>query len=361
VTERRIPDRLAGPFPLATVAEAVGGELDGDGAVVVDDVLALDQAGPEHLSFVVGPKYARRIPESRAGALILDRSTDAGGRPAIRCDDPYAAFARALALFHPQPWPEPGVDASAWVHPEAIVDPSATIEAFAWVGAGARVGAASWIEAHAYLGPGSVLGERCRLMPGAVVYSGCTLGDRVWVNPGAVLGGEGFGFARRRDGNVKIPQTGPVEIGDDVEIGSNSCVDRSTVDATRIGSHVKLDNLVQVGHGASLGEGTVMAAFAGVAGNARIGKNVTFAPKSGAVNSIEIGDGAIVGTQSIALTDHGPGANVAGTPAFDRSQWLRAARAFQDLHELRQRVRRLEARLAELAPEDRTPPDVSSD
>lgn len=343
-----IPDKTSGgPFTVAVLAERLGGAVEGDGDRELSDVRGLGDAGPEHLSFLANRKYVRQLEESRAGAVLLDRDTDARGHTVIRLDDPYAAFARALALFHPQPWPEPGVDPRAAVAGDATVD-GATVEAFAWVGPGAVVGPGSWIESGAYVGAGVRLGARCRLMPGSVAYAGAVLGDRVWLNPGAVVAGEGFGFAPRADGHVKIPQTGRAVIGDDVEIGSNSCVDRATMGETAVERGAKLDNLVQIGHGTRIGEGTLMAAYAGVAGSSRVGKGVMFGAKSGAINHLEIGDGVVLSTHSIALGDQPAGAQLAGTPAIDRRTWLRAVTAFADLPALLKRVRALEKRVAEL-------------
>jgi len=340
---------IAGPFTVTELAARLGGEVEGDGTRALDDVRGLAEAGPAHLSFLSNRKYARQLKTTRAGAVLIDRRTEAPpGLTLIRCDDPYAAFARALAFFHPQPWPEGGIDPGASVHPEAVLGEGVAVEAFAWIGPGAEVGAGSWIEAGAYVGAGARLGAGCRLMPGSVVYAGCLLGDRVWLNPGAVVGAEGFGFAPRADGHVKIPQTGRAVVGDDVEIGANSCVDRATMGETVVQRGAKLDNLVQVGHGAEVGEGTLMAAYAAVAGSARVGKGVIFAGKSGVINHLQIGDGAVFSMQSIALSDQPAGARLAGTPAIDQRQWLRAVTAFADLPALLRRVRALEKRVEEL-------------
>jgi UDP-3-O-[3-hydroxymyristoyl] glucosamine N-acyltransferase len=339
---------VAGPFSAADLAARLGGVVEGDGETLLADVRGLAEAGPEHLSFLANKKYVHQLAESRAGAVLMDRQTPARGRTAIRLDDPYAAFARALALFHPQPWPEPGVDPRAAVATDAQVDPGATVEAFAWVGPGARVGPGTWIEAGAYVGTGAVVGRDCRLMAHAVVAAGCVLGDRVWLNPGAVVGGEGFGFAPTPAGHVKIPQTGRAVVENDVEIGANSCVDRSTLGDTTVRRGAKLDNLVQVGHGAEIGEGALMAAYAAVAGSARLGRGVVMAGKAGVINHLRIGDGVQLGVHSIALADQPAGAQLAGTPAIDRRRWLRASAAFGDLPQLLTRLRELERRVAEL-------------
>jgi UDP-3-O-[3-hydroxymyristoyl] glucosamine N-acyltransferase len=338
---------VAGPFSVAEIAAHVAGEVEGDGTTELTDVRALSDAGPEHLSFLSNRRYYRQLKTTRAGAVLIDRETDAHGRTAIRCDDPYQAFAHSLALFHPRPWPETGVDPRAAVADDAVVE-GATVEALAFIGPGARVGAGSWIEAGAYVGAGAVVGESCRLMPHSVVAAGCRLGDRVWLNPGAVVGGEGFGFAPSPEGHVKIPQTGRVVVEDDVEIGANSCVDRATMGETGVRRGAKLDNLVQVGHGAEIGEGDFLAAFSGVAGSARLGKRVVLAAKAGVGNHLEIGDGVVAASGARVLKDQPDGARVAGYPAIDHQQWLRAVGRFADLPEMARKIRKLEARVAEL-------------
>jgi len=344
----------AGPFTVAELAERLGGAVEaqrrGDASRELVDVRGLAEAEAEHLSFLANRRYVRQLKTSKAGAVLIDRQTDAYGHTVIRLDDPYAAFARALAWFHPQPWPEPGVDPRACVSPDAEVD-DARIEAFAWVGPGARVGRGSWIEAGAYVGGGARVGERCRLMPGSVVCEGCRLGDRVWLNPGAVVGAEGFGFAPRAEGHLKIPQVGRAVVEDDVEIGANSCIDRAAMGDTTVRRGAKLDNLVQVGHAAEIGEGALMAAYVGIAGSTRIGKGVMMGGKAGAINHITVGDGAQLGTHTIAMGDQPAGAQLAGSPAIDRRKWLRATAVFAELPELLKRVRRLESRVVELEEE----------
>ena len=343
-------DVAAGPFTASEIADHVGGRVEGDGGVELVGVLPLSEAGPEHLSFLSNRRYYGQLKTTRAGAVLIDHKTDRYGRSAIRCDDPYQAFARSLALFHPRPWPEPGVDPRAAVAADAVVE-GATVEAFAWVGPGARVGPGSWIESGAYVGAGAEVGRTCRLMPHSVVAAGCRLGDRVWLNPGAVLGGEGFGFAPSPEGHVKIPQVGRAVLEDDVEVGANSCVDRATMGETTVRRGAKLDNLVQVAHGAEIGEGCLLVAYAGVAGSAKLGKGVIMAAKSGVINHAEIGDGAQIATGSRVLRSQPAGARLCGYPAIDQRQWLRAVTKFADLPAMAKRLRKLEARVAELEKE----------
>jgi UDP-3-O-[3-hydroxymyristoyl] glucosamine N-acyltransferase len=323
------------------------------------DVAGLEDARADQLSFLANRKYHRLLATSAAGVVLVGIDTVSAGRAVIRCPDPYLAFAQALLLFHPQDAPEPGVHPLAFVGEGADVA-GATLDAFAWVGAGARVGAGSWLQAHSSVGAGAVVGRDCRLMSGSVVAADCTVGDRVWLNPGAVVGGEGFGFAPTRDGNIKIPQVGRAVVEDDVEIGANSTVDRAALGETRVRRGAKLDNLVQVGHAAEIGEDCLLVAFSGVAGSSRLGRRVTLAAKAAVLGHLEIGDGVQVGVHSAVHDNQPAGARVTGAPAIDHRRWLRAATAFGDLPDqarelrrLRQQVDALQARL------DASPPPVA--
>ena len=241
---------MAGPFTVGQLASHLGGTVEGDKTRVLVGVCGLQEAGPEHLSFLSNRKYVRHLENCRAGAILMDAQTDAGPHTVIRLKDPYTAFAQALALFHPDQRQKPGVHPKAHVADDAQVE-GATIDALAYVGPGAQVGPGTWVQGGAYIGQHATVGADCTLMPNSVITAGCTVGDRVCLNPGAVVGGEGFGFAPSATGHTKIPQVGTTRIEDDVEIGSNSCVDRAAMGETVVRRGAKLDNLVQVGHAAS--------------------------------------------------------------------------------------------------------------
>ncbi len=321
--------------------------MEGDASVSLVGICTLAEAGPEHLSFLRSGRYARQLESTRAGAVLLDRTTDAGGRTVIRCDDPYIAYARAQALFHPVRWPRAAVDPRAWVADDAEVN-GATVEAFAWIGPGARVGAGSWIQAGTYVGAGATVGRDCRLMPGSIVLEECVLGDRVWLNPGAVIGGEGFGFAPSAAGHVKVPQISRAVIGDDVEIGANSSVDRGALNDTVVETGSKLDSLVQIGHGARVGSGSLLAAFAALGGSSRLGRFTMVGGRSGISDHVTTGDGARLAGVTAVFSDQPDGAKLAGVPAIDAGVWRRAVAAFARLPELLRRQRRLEKRLDRL-------------
>ncbi len=343
---------MVGPFTVSELAERLGGRVEGEdpsgGERRLTGVRGLAEAGPEHLSFLANRRYTRLLRDTRAGAvLVAPEQGGCGGRTVIRVADPYLAFAQVLTLFHPASPKVPGVDPRAFVAADAEVE-GATIGAFAWVGPGARVGAGSEVEPFAYVGPGAVVGADCRLMAGVVLCAGCVLGDRVWLNPGAVVGAEGFGFASSAAGHRKIPQVGRARVEDDVEVGANTTIDRAALGETLVRRGAKLDNLVQVGHAAEVGERSLLVAFSGVAGSARLGRGVVLAARAAVLGHIELGDGVHVGVGSAVSDDQAAGARVTGTPAIEHNRWLRASAAFAELPELLRRTRQLEAKVAAL-------------
>jgi len=338
---------MGGPLSLSEVAALVGGTVRGDASRIVRSVQSLEAAGPSDLSFLANKRYMSAARESRAGAVLIGPGVVLDGTDGVVVDDPYRAFAQVMQHWHPVVLPEPAIDPAAHVAPDASVD-GARIEAFAWVGAGAVVGSGTWVQSGAVVGAGAKVGQDSRLMPNSVVMDGCILGDRVWLNPGAVVGAEGFGFAPGPDAHLKIPQVGAVEIGDDVEVGANSCVDRAALDTTRVRAGAKLDNLVQVGHAADIGENALMVAFSGVAGSSRLGRGVVLAAKAAVLGHLSVGEGVRVGVSSAVTSSVSAGEAVTGIPAINHSRWRRAATAFGDLDQLTKTVRQLEKRLAQL-------------
>ena len=328
-------------FRLADVAGWVGGRVEGDPDAVVTGVMGLDTAGPEHVSFLANRRYGRLLRTTQAGVVLVSHTQPAHGRAVIRCDDPYLGFAVVLEHFHPKTAPAPGV------HPYAVVEgeaDGATVMAFAYVGPGATVGPGTVVYPHVYVGKDARVGRDCVLMAGAVVADGCVVGDRVWLNPGAVVGAEGFGFAPTPTGHHKIPQTGRAVVEDDVEIGANSNVDRAAVGDTVVGAGTKIDNLVQIGHGAVIGPHCLLVAYAGVAGSAHLGKGVVLAARAGVLGHLDVGDGTQVGAYGLVTADTPPGARRSGAPAMEHTRWLRMVATLPDLPEMEARLRRLEAR-----------------
>lgn len=280
--------------------------------------------------------------------MLVGPDVRADARTLIRCADPYAAFAAALALFQPSERPGVGVDPRASVAEDAQLGDGVVIEPFAVVRPGARVGSGTWLQSGSYVGARAVLGSDVRLAPGAVVMDDCVLGDRVWLNPGAVVGSEGFGFAPTRSGLLKIPQPAPAIVEDDVELGANSCVDRAALGGTFVRKGVKVDNLVQIGHGADIGDHSVLVALTCICGSTRLGKGVTMAVRSTALGHLEIGDGVTAAGHAMVAKDTPAGEKRAGVPAIEHRTWLRAVKTLESLPEMSRELRRLQERVAEL-------------
>jgi UDP-3-O-[3-hydroxymyristoyl] glucosamine N-acyltransferase len=333
---------------LEQLAEELGGQLEGEGGKLITGVRGLDDAGPSDLSFLSNPRYVRSLSSTRAGVVLVGPGVDAQGQSVIRVSNPYRAFAEALARFHPCAWPVPHVDERAAIAPDAELGDGVCVEPFATIGAGAHIGAGSWVQSGAYVGARSRLGAHCRLMPTAVVMEGCSLGEGVWLNPGAVVGSEGFGFVPDPELPTKIPQVGTVVVGDHVEIGANSCVDRAAMGETRVERGARLDNLCQVGHGAVVGPASLMVAYSGVAGSAKLGRAVTLAARVSVLGHLRIGDGVRAGAHSMVSKDVEAGGRVSGVPARDHGQWLKERVAAQEMDGLIQQVSELQDRIRAL-------------
>ena len=332
---------------LRDLAAQLGATLEGDGEAEITGVAGIEDAGAGHLTFVANPRYAGLARTTAASAVLVSPDFPPIAAATLRLANPYLAFAQAIALFHPAALYAPGV------HPTAVIDPTATI------GAGAHIGAYAVVGAHVRLGERAVLLPHVVLYPGvragddllahahAVVREHCILGDRVILQNGVIIGGDGFGFAKRADGGWhKIPQSGPVHIGSDVEIQSNACIDRASIGQTVIADGAKIDNLVQVGHGSSVGANTLLCAQVGLAGSSHVGRSVVLAGQVGVAGHCTIGDGVVATAQSGIPNDVPAGKVVSGYPAFDNRQWLRASAIFQRLPEL---MRRLPRKAAEAA------------
>jgi UDP-3-O-[3-hydroxymyristoyl] glucosamine N-acyltransferase len=348
---------------LSELATLVGGEVRGDGTVILTGVHALDQAGPHDVAFFNHAWYAKQFADSRAGAVIVEAGTARKhpGRTLLVVPNAALAFARTARYFHPERAPEPGISTEAFVHPAAQVDKSARIDPFAYVGAQAQVGARSRVMPFAYVGERARIGADCVLAPHAVVMQGCELGDRVSLQPGAAIGGDGFGYALdlEEGRHLKIPQVGIVRLEDEVEVGANSAIDRATLGATRIGRGTKIDNLVQVGHNVTVGEMCILCGQVGLAGSCSLGDGVVLGGQAGVANHLHVGDGAKLAAQAGLGHDVPPGEIWAGSPASGHRGWLRNQQAFTQLSELVVEVRRLRAEVAALRAEQPLPPPPS--
>jgi UDP-3-O-[3-hydroxymyristoyl] glucosamine N-acyltransferase len=320
------------------------------GALEITGVAGLESAGPAQVSFLDNPKYTAAARATRAGAVIVDPSFGPLAVPTLQIANPYLAFARAIELFYQAPRYPPGIHPTAVVDASARFGPEVHIGPYAVIGAGVELGPGSVVLAHAVLYPGVKAGARFFAHAHAVVREHCVLGDDVVLGNGVVVGGDGFGFAKDDTGAWrKIPQSGHVIVGDRVEIQSNSCIDRASIGETIIANGAKIDNLVQVGHGSSVGEHTLLCAQAGLAGSSRIGRRVILTGQVGVAGHLTIGDDVIATAQSGIPNDVAAGEVVSGYPAIPNGQWRKASAAFARLPEILRRLARLERQLAERA------------
>jgi len=319
---------VAGPYTLAELAGRAGATLapGADPGLRIRDVAPLGAAGPDELTFLDNRRYAAALGESRAGACILSPRMAArapAGMALLLHEQPYLGYARIAAAFHPPPPAAPGIHPSAVVDDAARIDPSAEIGPLAVVGAGAEIGPRCRVGAHAVVGPGVVLGPDCRIGAHASL-SHAVLGARVYVYPGARIGQEGFGFTQGPQGFESVPQLGRVLLGDDVEVGANSTIDRGSAGDTVIGAGTRIDNLVQIGHNVRLGRCCVVVAQVGISGSTELGDFVMAGGQAGFAGHLRIGAGARIAAQSGVIGDIAAGAEVAGYPARRARDYWRA-------------------------------------
>jgi UDP-3-O-[3-hydroxymyristoyl] glucosamine N-acyltransferase len=347
---------------LSELAEKTGARLEGDFAgLEINGAAGLDVAGPGNVTFLANPRYTPRVQTTRASAVYLAESVEPGRADiaVLRARDPYLAYTRALRLFHPEPSFE------AFVHPSAVIDPTA------------RLGSGVWVGACTVVGPGAVLGDRVRLFPNVTIYEDVEIGDdtvvhsgvalregtrvgaRVRIHNNAVVGSDGFGYAKDEQGRwLKIPQAGRVVIEDDVEIGSGTTIDCASVGETRIARGVKIDNLVQIGHSCTVGEDSLLCAQVGLAGSSHVGRRVILAGQVGVAGHLTVGDDVVITAKSATSHNVPAGKVLSGIPAFDNRDWLRSTAAFRRLGEMQRTVRSLEQRLAALERQPApTPPE----
>ena len=331
---------------LAAIAEALGGVLEGDGSISIDGLAGLSEAEPGQLSFLASDRYAAALALTRASAVVVPHAwTGPSPVPVIRVDNPDAAFARAATLLvPPPPGPDPGIHPTAVVAADAVVAPSVSIGPGCVVESGVRVGANSIIGPACVIGRGAVIGAGSRLMARVTVYHGCRVGDRAILHAGVVIGSDGFGYVQADGTWEKIPQVGIVEIGNDVEIGANSTIDRARVGRTVIGDGVKIDNLVQVAHNCVIGDHTAIAALVGIAGSTTIGRGVQIGGQAGVTGHVRVGDGAVIAGQAGVTKDVPAGVFVSGFPAIPHREALKQQAHVSRLPGLAARVAALEKR-----------------
>ena len=325
----------------AELARLLGAALRGDPGVEITGVAGIEDAGPGQVTFVANPKYAALAKTTRAAAILVAPDFPDVPVTTLRLRNPYLGFARAVELFYQPPrW-------AAGIHPTAVIASSAklgghaSVGAYAVIGEDVVIGDDAVILPHVVIYPGVRIGHRLFAHAHAVVRENCVLGDDVVLQNGAVVGSDGFGFAKDETGRWhKIPQSGPAILGDRVEVQTNSCIDRASVGATRIGDGVKVDNLVQVGHGSSVEDNSLLCAQVGLAGSTHVGKNVILAGQVGVAGHCHIGDNVVAIAQAGLHGDIPAGSMLAGSPAFDHKQWLRATALFSKLPDLIRQMQR---------------------
>lgn len=336
---------------VSELAALVGGQFafDSDGSVCIHGAAALADAGEGQVTFFGNARYLPQARASRASAMLVPADFAEQIKPvAIRVENPSLAFAQLLEKFAPPAIAFPaGVHPTAVVSPDAVIGEAVSIQPYVVVEAGAQIGAGSVIGAHGYVGHHAAIGRDCQIAPRVTIGARCVIGSRVIIHSGAVLGSDGFGFELSGGRHVKIPQTGIVQIDDDVEIGANVTIDRARFGRTWIGEGTKIDNLVQVAHNVVIGKHCLLVSQAGISGSTRLGNYVTLAGQVGVVGHIEIGDGAVVAAQSGVSKGLSAGQIVFGTPALPMKESKERLAYLGRLGKLFARVKSLEQRAGE--------------
>jgi UDP-3-O-[3-hydroxymyristoyl] glucosamine N-acyltransferase len=333
---------------LSELAQLVDGEVIGDGGIKIIGVAPIEEARKGEITFIAHPRYLPRLNQTEASAVIVSPKVSEADKPLLRVANPYLAFAKILQIYAHRPYEPRGVDQRAWISPTAKLGESISIYPFVFVGDHAEIGDRVVLFPGVFVGDDTVIGDDTLIYPNVSICEGSRIGKRVILHSGVVIGSDGFGFARDGKRSVKIPQIGIVEIGDDVEIGANTTVDRAAMGKTVIKRGVKIDNLVQVAHSVTIGEDSIIVAQVGIAGSTKIGANVIFAGQAGAVDHIEIGDNVIVGPQSGVIQDIPSNQVVTGTPPMPHKDWLRVGLILPKLPEMWRKIRQFEATLKDL-------------
>ena len=333
----------SGSLTARAVADLVGGRLLGDEGIRIHRVRPLDRAGPDALSFAVSVRYAADLDSSKAGAVLVPEALATGAGPGTRIvvPDPYGALVRVLHALYPSESPEAGIDPTARIGAGTAIGPDVSIGPFVVLGRNVRLGARCRLAQGVSVGDGVVIGDDTTLGPGVVCYAGTRIGNRVVLKAGAVLGGDGFGYLSDAKGHTRIPHVGGCILEDEVEVGSNTCIDRGSIDDTVVGRGTKLDNLVQVGHNVRIGERCLIMAGVGIAGSTRVGNDVILAGHVGVTDHLAIGDRARIAAKSAIFGDVPAGASFSGHPARPHRQFLRAQAAMYRLAAIVDELERL--------------------
>ncbi len=326
------------------IAEIAGGELRGDPEKNVCRVAGLEDADADAVSFLANPKYLPLLAKTGAGIVIVPQETACPeGMTVVQCEDASRGFTAVVSAMHPNyRRTKSGICAAAVVDESAAIDSAAYVGPNTTVGANAAVGSGTQIQANVNIGENVFIGRDCWIFPGVVIYDGCRMGDRCVIHAGTVIGSDGFGFLEQQASGIreKIPQVGIVEIGNDVEIGSNCTIDRARFDRTVIGSGTKIDNLVQIAHNVRVGENTVIVSQTGISGSTTIGNNVIIAGQVGVIGHTTIGDNSLIGAKSGVSKAVPPGSRVSGYYAADHKRTMRELAAVRKLPEFMKQLKK---------------------
>lgn len=333
---------------LKELAGYLGGKVLGDENLTVNGLAPLENAGPDKITFLANPRYASKVAETGAGAVLMAPGCERYGRNVIEVANPYLGFAKLLTLFYTQPHPPLGVLAGACVGTGVTLGEGVSVYPGACIGNNVTIGDRTVIHSGAVLYEGALIGDDCVIHANVVVRDRCRIGNRCIIQPGAVIGSDGFGYAPDGRSYYRIPQIGIVVLEDDVEIGANTCIDRAALEVTLVRRGTKLDNLVQVAHNCQIGEDCMIVSQVGISGSTKIGNHVTLAGQVGVAGHLSIGDNVMVGAQSGVPGSLEANAGYSGSPTMPHKEWLRAMAVVPRLPELKKTVNALEKRIAEL-------------
>lgn len=344
-------------YTVGKIAELIGGSVKGDSSIQIIGAAGLDRATTGEITFLSSDKYISETEKTAASAILVHQkyADKSFTIPTISVSNVYTALAEILTLFDSAQGRAAGVSPMAFCHPESQVHETAHIGAFSILEEGANVGSGTHILGHSYLGPNVRIGSNCIIYPGVKIYKDCQIGDNCILHSNVIIGSDGFGFAPQPDGTfVKIPQIGNVIVEDQVEIGANTVVDRATMGATLLKKGVKLDNLIQVAHNVEIGENTVIAAQAGIAGSTKLGAQCQVGGQAGIVGHLNLADRTLIQAQSgVTRSTKEPGAKLYGSPALDYGNYLQSYAVFKNLKSLQTKVKQMERQLKALGDVDK--------
>ena len=335
-------------YTVTELARLIGGQIEGDGDILIKGVAGLKDAGPNDITFAVAP-YLDYLHLAKAAAIVVPLDAKVQTTTAlIRVENPRSTFTELSTLFHPDPIREIGIHSGAVVCKGAEIDPTATIMPLAYIGPQAKIGAKTIIYPHAYIGDHVKIDDECVIYAGVVVRENCQIGKHCIIHPGTVIGADGFGFTLVNGKHRKVPQVGKVILGDHVEVGANCTIDRGTLGDTIVGNGTKLDNLVHLAHNVQTGENCLFVAFSGISGCTIIGDNCTFGGQSATKGHLKIGDNCLFAGRTGITGNIDSNSVLAGFPARPHRDWLRQEAAFLQLPQLLKRVKELEKQLDNL-------------